>query len=139
MWTKCYDFIQRLPKKFFTYVGEHGATLSGGERQRISFARVLINNPSLLILDEATASLDSFSEQEIMNTVFFDLKDVTTIIVAHRLSTIVNCDKIFVFDKGKIVESGTHLELLALNGVYKNMWNIQNNSGGKFIEESNIA
>lgn len=137
--TKCYDFIQRLPKKFFTYVGEHGATLSGGERQRISLARVLINNPSLLILDEATASLDSFSEQEIMNTVFFDLKDVTTIIVAHRLSTIVNCDKIFVFDKGKIVESGTHLELLALNGVYKNMWNIQNNSGGKFIEESNIA
>ena len=137
--TKCYDFIQRLPKKFFTYVGEHGATLSGGERQRISLARVLIKNPSVLILDEATASLDSFSEQEIMNTVNFDLKDVTTIIVAHRLSTITNCDKIFVFDKGKIVERGTHKELLALNGFYKKMWDVQNNSGGKFIEESNIA
>ncbi len=137
--TKCYDFIQRLPKKFFTYVGEHGATLSGGERQRISLARVLIKNPSVLILDEATASLDSFSEQEIMNTVNFDLKDVTTIIVAHRLSTITNCDKIFVFDKGKIVERGTHQELLALNGFYKKMWDVQNNSGGKFIEESNIA
>ena len=137
--TKCYDFIQRLPKKFFTYVGEHGATLSGGERQRISLARVLIKNPSVLILDEATASLDSFSEQEIMNTVNFDLKNVTTIIVAHRLSTITNCDKIFVFDKGKIVERGTHQELLALNGFYKKMWDVQNNSGGKFIEESNIA
>ena len=137
--TKCYDFIQRLPKKFFTYVGEHGATLSGGERQRISLARVLIKNPSVLILDEATASLDSFSEQEIMNTVNFDLKDVTTIIVAHRLSTITNCDKIFVFDKGKIVERGTHQELIALNGFYKKMWDVQNNSGGKFIEESNIA
>lgn len=137
--TKCYDFIQRLPKKFFTYVGEHGATLSGGERQRISLARVLIKNPSVLILDEATASLDSFSEQEIMNTVNFDLKDVTTIIVAHRLSTIINCDKIFVFDKGKIVERGTHQELLLQNGFYKNLWDVQNNSGGKFIEESNIA
>lgn len=137
--TKCYDFIQRFPKKFFTYVGEHGATLSGGERQRISLARVLIKNPSLLILDEATASLDSFSEQEIMNTVNFDFKNITTIIVAHRLSTIINCDKIFVFDKGKIVESGTHQALLLQNGFYKKMWDVQNNSGGKFIEESNIA
>jgi ATP-binding cassette subfamily B protein len=137
--TKCYDFIQRLPKKFFTYVGEHGASLSGGERQRISLARVLIKNPDVLILDEATASLDSFSESEIMNTVNYELKNITTIIVAHRLSTIVSCDKIFVFDKGKIVERGTHEELILKNGFYKKMWDIQNNLGGKFIEKSDIA
>lgn len=137
--TKCYDFIQRLPKKFFTYVGEHGASLSGGERQRISLARVLIKNPDVLILDEATASLDSFSESEIMNTVNFELKNITTIIVAHRLSTIVSCDKIFVFDKGKIVERGTHDQLLLKNGFYKKMWDVQNNAGGKFIEKSDIA
>ena len=136
--TKCYDFIQQLPKGFFTYLGEHGANLSGGERQRISLARVLIKNPSVLILDEATASLDSLSEQAIMNTVNNDLENVTTIIVAHRLSTIINCDKIFVFDKGKIIEQGTHEQLLNLNGYYKNMWNIQNSLSGEYIE-SNIA
>jgi len=127
-----------LPKGFFTYLGEHGANLSGGERQRISLARVLIKNPSVLILDEATASLDSLSEQAIMNTVNNDLENVTTIIVAHRLSTIINCDKIFVFDKGKIIEQGTHEQLLNLNGYYKNMWNIQNSLSGEYIE-SNIA
>lgn len=101
-------------------------------------ARVLIKNPSVLILDEATASLDSLSEQAIMNTVNNDLENVTTIIVAHRLSTIINCDKIFVFDKGKIIEQGTHEQLLNLNGYYKNMWNIQNSLSGEYIE-SNIA
>ena len=76
---------------------------------------------------------------KIMNTVNYELKNITTIIVAHRLSTIVSCDKIFVFDKGKIVERGTHEQLLLKNGFYKKMWDIQNNYGGKFIEKSDIA
>ena len=76
---------------------------------------------------------------EIMNTVNYELKKITTIIVAHRLSTIVSCDKIFVFDKGKIVESGTHEQLILKNGFYKKMWDLQNNYGGKYIEKSDIA
>ena len=127
--TKCYDFIQRLPKKFFTYVGEHGASLSGGERQRISLARVLIKNPDVLILDEATASLDSFSESEIMNTVNYELKNITTIIVAHRLSTIVNSDIILVIQDGKIIEKGNHQELMKLKGYYYKLFTNQ------FIED----
>lgn len=118
------DFITALPERFHTVVGEHGATLSGGERQRIALARVLMRNPEIIVMDEATASLDSISEKAIMETVN-GLKDRTIIMVAHRLSTICNCDRIFVVDDGKIVESGNHEELLAMNGVYKSLWKAQ--------------
>ncbi len=120
------NFIKNLPERYDTIVGERGATLSGGERQRIALARILLRKPKVLILDEATASLDSLSEKAIMNTINNLIKDKTTIIVAHRLSTITHCDKIFVFDDGKIKEEGGHEELLAKNGLYTELWNAQN-------------
>lgn len=119
------SFIDKMPERFSTKVGERGATLSGGERQRISLARVLLRKPSILILDEATSSLDSLSERAIMDTINSSGRGCTMIMVAHRLSTIKNCDKIFVFDKGEIVESGTHFELLAKKKKYYEMWNAQ--------------
>lgn len=118
-------FIERLPDRYESIVGEKGATLSGGERQRISLARVLLRKPSLMILDEATASLDSISEKAIMDTVNMLGKSCTMIIVAHRLSTIKNCDRIFVFDKGHLVEWGKHEQLLRRKGQYFRMWNAQ--------------
>ena len=111
-------------EKFKTVVGEHGATLSGGERQRIALARILMRNPEIIILDEATASLDSISEKAIMDTVD-SLNGRTVIMVAHRLSTVCNCDKIFVMEKGRIVEEGNHEELLRMNGKYKELWSAQ--------------
>lgn len=124
--SQAFDFIQNLPEKFNTYVGEHGSTLSGGERQRLSLARVLMRNPHILILDEATASLDSISEKAIMDTIFNKIKGRTVIMVAHRLSTIKDCDLIYVFDKGKLVEKGNHFELLLKDGYYKKLWRAQN-------------
>lgn len=126
MAAQAYDFIERLPEKFNTYVGEHGSTLSGGERQRLAMARILMRNPHMLILDEATASLDSISEQAIMDTIFKRIKGRTVIMVAHRLSTIKDCDLIYVFNKGKLVEQGNHLELLLKDGFYKKLWSAQN-------------
>lgn len=119
-------FISALPDRYSTVVGERGATLSGGERQRISLARILLRKPSLLILDEATASLDSISEKAIMDTIHRNGRNSTMIIVAHRLATIRECDNIFVFDKGRIVESGTHSRLLQKKGKYYQMWRAQN-------------
>lgn len=124
--SQAYDFINSFPEKFNTIVGEHGATLSGGERQRIALARILMRNPDIIILDEATASLDSISEQKIMETIYRQIKDRTVIMVAHRLSTIRDCDCIFVFDHGKLVEQGTHDLLLNKNGKYAQMWSAQN-------------
>ncbi len=119
-------FIERLDEGFSTKVGEKGASLSGGERQRLSLARVLLRKPKILILDEATSSLDSLSEASIMNTIDNLPEGTTTIIVAHRLSTVTKCDKIFVLDEGKLVEEGTHEELLNKNGFYSRLWKSQN-------------
>ena len=120
------EFIARLNDRFATKVGEKGATLSGGERQRIALARTILRKPKILVLDEATSSLDSISEASIMKTIDQIGKSITTIIVAHRLSTIKNCDRIFVLKDGSLVESGNHRELLEKGGVYSQMWESQN-------------
>ena len=120
------EFISRLNDRFATKVGEKGASLSEGERQRIALARTLLRKPRILVLDEATSSLDSISEASIMKTIDSIGKNLTTIIVAHRLSTIKNCDKIFVLHEGHLVVSGKHKELLSKNGVYAQMWKSQN-------------
>lgn len=116
------EFIQHLPNGYQTQVGERGLKLSGGEKQRVAIARVLLKNPPLLILDEATSSLDSVSEQAIMAAIDAVSQQRTTLVIAHRLSTIRDADQILVMDRGVLVESGSHSELLALNGYYARLW-----------------
>ena len=119
------DFIKNFPDGWNTMIGERGTGLSGGQKQRISIARVFLKNPKLLILDEATSALDSESEAQVQDALDNLMKKRTTIIIAHRLSTIVNADKIIVMDKGKIVEIGTHEQLLQLNSRYKELYDMQ--------------
>ncbi|CAI8151461.1 MAG: Lactococcin-G-processing and transport ATP-binding protein LagD [Formosa sp. Hel3_A1_48] len=120
------EFIENLPNGFETYIGENGATLSGGQKQRIAIARALYKNPEVLILDEATSSLDSKSEDFIQNTITTLKKEQKTIIIiAHRLSTVVNADTIVVLNKGEVVESGSHQDLFQQNGIYTSLWEQQ--------------
>ncbi len=119
----CADFIEKMPAKYGTFLEEAGANLSGGERQRIALARALIKKPKILILDEATSNLDFVSEAHIYD-MLFSLK-CTLIIIAHRISTIRKCDKVYVIDKNAIAEAGTHYELLSKNGVYRRIWDSQ--------------
>lgn len=120
-----HDFIEQLPQKYDTVVGERGLKLSGGEKQRIAIARAVLKNPRILIFDEATSSLDSQSESVILNAMQEVTHGVTTLVIAHRLSTVVDADTIYVLDKGELVESGSHRQLLEQQGMYARMWTLQ--------------
>jgi ABC-type transport system involved in Fe-S cluster assembly fused permease/ATPase subunit len=122
---RIHDFIESLPEGYATVVGERGLKLSGGEKQRIAIARAILKNPPILILDEATSALDMRSEKAIQSELDRVAKDRTTLIVAHRLSTIVNADEIIVLDRGRVAEQGTHDELIAHGGIYAQMWQVQ--------------
>jgi ATP-binding cassette subfamily B protein len=126
------EFIASLPEKYKTLVGERGVKLSGGQRQRVAIARAMLKNAPILVLDEATAALDSESEALIQDALWKLMEGRTAIVVAHRLSTIQKMDRIIVMDDGKVIEQGTHKELLRLNGQYAKLW--QRQSGG-FIED----
>ena len=120
-----HDFILGLPNGYDTIVGERGYRLSGGERQRLALARVILKDPRLLVLDEATSHLDSESEALIQDALRRVMAGRTSIVIAHRLSTILAADVILVFDRGQIVERGTHSELLALDGLYARLYETQ--------------
>jgi len=119
------EFIEKLPNKYETIIGENGTRLSGGEKQRLSIARAMLKKSQIILLDEATSSLDAETENKIQNAINFLTKNRTTIVIAHRLSTILNSDKIYVIDSGKIVGEGTHDQLLVDSKVYKNFYEKQ--------------
>ena len=125
------EFIKKLPKGLDTVIGERGVRLSGGQKQRLSIARTILKNPKVLILDEATSALDSHSEMLVQDALWKLIKGRTTIIIAHRLSTVQKADEIIVLDQKKIVEQGTHEQLLKKNGIYASLHEIQAGQIGK--------
>jgi ATP-binding cassette subfamily B protein len=128
-----HDFIAPMQQGYDALVGERGVKLSGGQRQRIAIARVILKNAPILILDEATSSLDSITEKAIQETLDLAMDEKTVIVVAHRLSTIAHLDRILVFDRGQIIEDGTHAKLLTQRGAYYRLWTMQ--AGGFLPEE----
>jgi ATP-binding cassette subfamily B protein len=127
---RCHDFITALPQGYDTVIGEGGSTLSGGEKQRISIARAILKDAPIVLLDEATASVDPDNERFIQEAINELVRDKTLIIIAHRLSTIRRADQILVIDKGEIIERGTHDELAARGGQYQNLWQRRQNARG---------
>jgi ATP-binding cassette subfamily B protein len=117
-----HDFIMTLPQGYDALVGERGLKLSGGEKQRVAIARTILKAPPILMLDEATSALDSHTEREIQDALERVARERTSLVIAHRLSTVVHADNIIVLDHGEIVEHGTHLELLAKGGLYASLW-----------------
>ena len=123
----CSEFIDKLENKYQTMIGENGVRLSGGEKQRLSIARAFLKKSKIILLDEATSSLDSETEEKIQKALDKLTLNKTTVVIAHRLSTILNSDKIYVMDKGMIIDSGNHEELLKVSETYKNYYNKQIN------------
>lgn len=129
----CHEFIQRMPEKYDSLVGERGVTLSGGQRQRIAIARAMLKDAPIVILDEATSALDSLTEKQIQESLKELMHGRTTIVIAHRLSTLADMDRILVFKDGRIIEDGPHTELLSHNGHYAHLWKMQ--AGGFILDE----
>jgi ATP-binding cassette subfamily B protein len=127
------EFIQALPEQFETMVGERGVKLSGGEKQRVALARAFLEDAPIVVLDEATSALDSITEKQIQTAIFELIENKTAIVIAHRLSTVLRMDRILVLENGKIIEQGTHQELLEKNGKYATMWKHQS---GEFLSET---
>ena len=119
------EFIESLPQSYETMIGENGIRLSGGQKQRISIARAVLKNSPIILLDEATSSLDSDSEEKVQNAIMNLTKNKTTLVIAHRLSTIIRANKIIVLNKGKIADIGTHNDLLKNSLIYKNLYSKQ--------------
>ncbi len=136
----CDNLLARADKGINTMIGEGGVKVSGGEKQRLSIARALLRKPNLLIFDEATSALDSLTEEEITETIreISDREDLITILIAHRLSTVLYADRIYVLEKGKIIESGRHNELLDLKGLYYAMWRQQIGEGDNKVEQNSV-
>jgi ATP-binding cassette subfamily B protein len=132
---RIHDFIVSTPKGYDTMVGERGLKLSGGEKQRVAIARTLLKNPPVLIFDEATSALDSSNERAIQAELRNAAHNKTTLVIAHRLSTVVDAHQILVMEAGQIIERGTHAQLLALQGRYAQMWALQQESG----EQADVA
>ncbi len=132
----CQTLLARADKGLDTVIGEGGVKVSGGEKQRLSIARALLRRPDILVFDEATSSLDSITEEEITETIrdVSVQKDHVTILIAHRLSTIMHADRVYVLEKGRIIESGKHLDLIAQKGLYYAMWRQQ--IGEKYSAET---
>ena len=131
----CHEFISQLTEGYNSLVGERGIKLSGGQRQRIAIARAMLKNAPILILDEATSALDSVTEKYIQESLHTLMQNKTTIVIAHRLSTLSEMDTIFVFDNGRIIENGTHETLIKAHGHYARLWKMQ--AGGFLPEEEN--
>jgi len=119
------EFINKLPNKYDTIIGENGVRLSGGEKQRLSIARAMLKDSKIILLDEATSSLDAETESKIQKAINLLTKDRTTLVIAHRLSTILNSDKIYVIDNGSVISEGKHEELIKNSEVYKNFYEKQ--------------
>ena len=122
---EAHDFIEQLPQKYDTVVGDRGQKLSGGQRQRIALARAILKDPPILVLDEATSAVDNETEAAIQRALAKITQHRTRIVIAHRLSTIRHADCIYVMQQGKIAEQGTHSELLALGNIYASLWHVQ--------------
>ncbi|AKH21825.1 ABCB family ABC transporter ATP-binding protein/permease [Sedimenticola thiotaurini] len=130
------DFIESLPNGYQTLVGERGLKLSGGEKQRIAIARAILKHPRILVFDEATSSLDTQTEQAILETMREVAEDHTTLVIAHRLSTVVDADQILVMEQGRIIERGSHRQLLEQAGVYREMWQLQQEERNMQVEQT---
>ena len=133
---RCHDFISALPEGYDTIVGEGGATLSGGERQRISLARSFLKDVPILLLDEPTASLDADNEAMVQKALDEISKERTVIMIAHRLKTVRSADQILVLQDGKIVEKGTHNQLIGQKGLYARLWGLQSQAGDYTFKQS---
>src|SRR5207248_6678626 len=134
---RIHDFIMSTPKRYQTMVGDRGLKLSGGEKQRVAIARTLLKNPPIMIFDEATSALDSANERAIQAELKGVARNKTALVIAHRLSTVVDAHEILVMEAGRIIERGTHNDLLARGGRYAEMWALQQQSsetGEKFVD-----